>query len=397
MTDTAPSYGPKVYRAQGGDIVRVKSGGLIDIETGGDLKYNGDSLIDEIAALSGLDSNELTLLNGAGAAGAITASKVATRDAGSRIPLKTAVVAALGNSAGTAAAITSDINLVTGADDTVGVILPVGVAGMAIQVVNTVTTALLKVYPDTGGNINAVGANTAFSLAAGKTATFVCTAALTWYVSKIAVAMSGDATQDGAGALTIANLAVNNAKIATAAAIARSKLATDAAQKYQTTVIDLNGVALANAELAGSFNAAVVGGVPLIQAEVTDNETEVSVGYATFRLPPEYVAAADLTFRIPCALIKTAAAVNNGSTIDVEAFLKNGAGGIGADICATLAQTFAADDTWYDKDFTITGTTLSPGDEVLFKITSSVVDSEAGAGTLRLTAELPAVLAGIKG
>lgn len=181
MTDTAPSYGPKVYRAQGGDIMRVKSGGLIDIETGGDLKYNGDSLIDEIAALSGLDSNELTLLNGAGAAGAITASKVATRDAASRIPLVTASPAAAGNSAGTATAITADQNDVTGADGTKGVILPVGVAGMRIRVRNGVD-AVLKVYPDTGGTINGAGANVAFAQGPEREAVYTCTAALTWVV-----------------------------------------------------------------------------------------------------------------------------------------------------------------------------------------------------------------------
>lgn len=186
MTDTTPSYGPKIYRAQGGAIMRVKSGGLIDIETGGDIKYNGDSLIDEIAALSGLDSAELTLLNGAGVAGAITASKVVTRDAGSRIPFLTAVVAGAGTVTGDAAVLAAQENLITGANGTVGVRLPVGVAGMVIDIVNTTYTAaaILKVYPDTGGAINGAAADAAALVGPGLRARFTCTAALTWYVEK---------------------------------------------------------------------------------------------------------------------------------------------------------------------------------------------------------------------
>lgn len=132
----------------------------------------------------GISTTELGLLDGATAA-SITASKVVTRDAGKRIPFETAVPAAAGNSAGTATALTADVNLVTASDGTTGVILPTGVAGMRIEIVNTVTTAtaVLKVYPDTGGAINGGSANASVNVAPGERATFVCTAALTWYVA----------------------------------------------------------------------------------------------------------------------------------------------------------------------------------------------------------------------
>lgn len=142
--------------------------------------------IAEIASVIGLviSATELGFIDGI-TAGSITASKAVTRDAGLRIPFATASPAAAGNSAGTSTAITADVNLVTAADGTKGVILPVGVAGMRMEVVNTVVTAaaLLKVYPDTGGQINAAGANVAFSVAPGARAIFVCTAALTWQVA----------------------------------------------------------------------------------------------------------------------------------------------------------------------------------------------------------------------
>lgn len=82
------SYRPKTYRRAGGDEhvvasggqVIVESGGIIAIETGGDITANGVSLIDEIAALSGLDSGELGVLN-AVTAGTVTASKAVVVDA----------------------------------------------------------------------------------------------------------------------------------------------------------------------------------------------------------------------------------------------------------------------------------------------------------------------------
>lgn len=78
MVDT--TYVTKVYDRQGGDELVVASGGKIVVETGGDIEVNGASLIDEIAALSGLDSGELGVLNGV-TAGAVTASKAVVVDA----------------------------------------------------------------------------------------------------------------------------------------------------------------------------------------------------------------------------------------------------------------------------------------------------------------------------
>lgn len=79
MTDA--TYQPLTYRKQGGNEFVVASGGAITIETGGDITYNGTSLIDELAALSGLDSGELGVLNGV-TVGTGAASKVMTLDAG---------------------------------------------------------------------------------------------------------------------------------------------------------------------------------------------------------------------------------------------------------------------------------------------------------------------------
>ena len=82
------SYQSKVYRVQGGDetivasggVVTVKSGGVIAVETGGDITINAVSLVDELAALNGLDATELGYLNGV-TAGTVTASKAVVVDA----------------------------------------------------------------------------------------------------------------------------------------------------------------------------------------------------------------------------------------------------------------------------------------------------------------------------
>jgi hypothetical protein len=59
-------------------------------------------------------------------------------------------------------------------------ILPPGVGGMNITVINASATSM-NVFPDIGSTINALSANTAFALAAGKTAVFVTTVPGAWH------------------------------------------------------------------------------------------------------------------------------------------------------------------------------------------------------------------------
>jgi hypothetical protein len=59
-------------------------------------------------------------------------------------------------------------------------ILPVGVAGLSLTVINA-TANSMNIFPDTGSTINGAGANVAYALAAGKTAQFVTTIAGAWH------------------------------------------------------------------------------------------------------------------------------------------------------------------------------------------------------------------------
>lgn len=93
-----------------------------------------------------------------------------------------AAVSAAGSTQGTATALVSNINNVTtvaAAAD--GVRLPTAVAGMRILVRNTDAADTLKIYPATGGQINALGSNAAYSLTAGSTIELFATTATQWF------------------------------------------------------------------------------------------------------------------------------------------------------------------------------------------------------------------------
>ena len=87
-----------------------------------------------------------------------------------------------GGGQGSATALTSMFNRVTTvATAADSVILPASAAGMCITVTNAAAANSMNVFPATGDAINALGANAAFALAAGKTAEFVCYTAGQWH------------------------------------------------------------------------------------------------------------------------------------------------------------------------------------------------------------------------
>lgn len=92
------------------------------------------------------------------------------------------VLAAAGTNQGTAALIAKQLMMVTGADNTKGVVLPVSAQGEAVFIVNTDATHYLLVYPDSGATMNGGSANVAVNLLPGTGAWFTCDAALTWVV-----------------------------------------------------------------------------------------------------------------------------------------------------------------------------------------------------------------------
>ena len=95
--------------------------------------------------------------------------------------LAVTAVTAAGSVIGDAAQLSQGLNVVTGADGTKGVILPVAVPGMQVYV-KGVTAGVLKVWPKTGGTINALSASAAISLTTGAMpVTFIASSATQWY------------------------------------------------------------------------------------------------------------------------------------------------------------------------------------------------------------------------
>jgi hypothetical protein len=93
-----------------------------------------------------------------------------------------AAVSAAGTTQGTATGLVSNINNVTVVTAAAaGVRLPTAVAGMRILIRNSDSADTLSIYPATGGTINALSANAAFTLTAGSTIELMATTTTQWY------------------------------------------------------------------------------------------------------------------------------------------------------------------------------------------------------------------------
>lgn len=97
-----------------------------------------------------------------------------------KIPINTPVAGA-GTVIGDAAALSTGFTVITGANGTVGWILPVTTGGDVVIIKGT-TAGVAKLWPQSGGQINAVGTSTAMSLASGVIpAILISISATQWY------------------------------------------------------------------------------------------------------------------------------------------------------------------------------------------------------------------------
>lgn len=181
----------------------------------------------------------------------------------------------------------------------------------------------------------------------------------------------------------------------TAGQLDREDLSEDALQPYgipANTVMAADGEALSISETAGDLFLHVGTNFFQLRGEEANNETEESIGYFQFVLPPEYVAAGSVTIRLRCKL--EGAGTDNSSDIDIEVY-EQADGAVGSDLCETAAQTFDAKSTYYNKDFVVTATGLVAGDILNVKIIPNVVESASSA--LAWYSDPPKVLLDIKG
>lgn len=98
--------------------------------------------------------------------------------------IESATVAAAGSTQADATQLDTGFTLVTAADGTKGVLLPVAAAGKQVVIKNG-AAAILKVWPATGDAINAIAANGSLSMPSLTSATFTAYDATTWYTTPL--------------------------------------------------------------------------------------------------------------------------------------------------------------------------------------------------------------------
>lgn len=137
-----------------------------------------------------------------------------------------------------------------------------------------------------------------------------------------------------------------------------------------------DGAPMAAAAAAGDFGLTCTPGTALyLVGEAANNNTKTDKALFEFLVPQEYVAGEDLVVTVNCDL--DGAGTSGTKTIDCEAWVQANAGTGTTDLCATAAQTFSA--TAADYAFTLTGTTVLPGDRLLIQLTMVLQETAATA------------------
>lgn len=111
------------------------------------------------------------------------------------------------------------------------------------------------------------------------------------------------------------------------------------------------------------------------RVQTSDGKNTTTTQRLAFQLavPAEYVDGESITIRIRAGMVTTVASNSGATTVDVEASKVGADGTVGADICATAAQTINSL-TAADKDFVITPTGVVAGDLLDVRVTIVVTD-----------------------
>ena len=163
----------------------------------------------------------------------------------------------------------------------------------------------------------------------------------------------------------------------------RARLAEEALVPYRiplASVLGADGADLAVTETAGDFYRNIGTNQLLILGEVSNGtvgaDTEVSVGFFEFQLPPEYVAGGDISIRAGVDVVGTGAL--GTCTIDFEAYLQDKlTGAVGSDLVTTAAAAISATQAY--KTFVVNPTGLVAGDLLIIKMTTSVDNTNSTA------------------
>jgi len=190
----------------------------------------------------------------------------------------------------------------------------------------------------------------------------------------------------GAGTLT-------NTHVASGAAIARTKLATDSLQSFVINFMDLRVWDAVQTNLPGtaaSDDLALIGGTfgtntPMIKTSDAKATTVTQRARFLVQLPPEYPAAGSVQLRARAGMQTTIS--DTTATIDFEAYESNQEGGLGSDLVTTSATTINSL-TAANKDFAVTAAGLAPGDWLDVRMTIAITDGATATAVLGVVGHL---------
>lgn len=174
----------------------------------------------------------------------------------------------------------------------------------------------------------------------------------------------------------------------------RSGLTEDALASYMVPLGDLKttgtmqplGAAAGTPSGACGITAGTYGSAtPKVVGEAANNNSKTDYCRFQFALPPEYVDGGDVKLIVAGAV---GAAMAVAATVDVQAFLSDGGGGVdGTDLCATAAQSINSTD-FAAKTFTITSTGLVKGDVLDIQLTLVANDTGGTANDVAIIGSL---------
>jgi hypothetical protein len=137
------------------------------------------------------------------------------------------------------------------------------------------------------------------------------------------------------------------------------------------------GTNLAAAASAGLFGMTITPATAMfLITEVANNNTKTDDAIQEFILPPWYVAGTNLTVTVNASIVIGGGTLST-KTAQIKAYRTASDGTQGADIGPGSASAITV--AGADIAFTITGTTLNPGDRVLFELETVLTETASSA------------------
>lgn len=145
-----------------------------------------------------------------------------------------------------------------------------------------------------------------------------------------------------------------------------------------------DGSVLAAAASAGKFGiTTTVGTSEVLSGEAATNNTKTDTVIFERVLPANYVAAQDIILTVDNRIIIGTGVAGGTKTLTATAYKKAADGTEGANLIATAAATLT--NNIVASAFTITGTSLNPGDNIIIKLVAALQET---GGTNPINAEI---------